>query len=105
MEDEYVSTTFNSSWNIKEQKVFDREGEQALTQRHKEILAQEAELTYQETLVEFNRLVSKSKWDEVELVYAELEFDYIRLLAYQKELEGNKKTAPILPQKPVQIGG
>lgn len=102
-ENVYVSTTFDSSWNIKQQKVFDREGEQALTQRHKEIVAREAGLTYQETLIEFNRLVSKAKWDEVKLVYAELEFAYIRLLAYQKELEDDKNTVPILPQKPTQI--
>jgi len=105
MEKVYLSTTFNSSWNIIEQKVFDRKGEQTLTLKHKEILVQEAELNYQETLEEFNRLVSKVKWDEVKLVYAELELAYSMLSAYQKELDGNNNPVPVLPQKPMEIGG
>lgn len=96
----YASTIFDASWNITEQSIFDQSGELTFTIQHKELLTEKAERRYQESLSEYERLLSKNKPQDAELAYSKLLLAHSVWLAFQNDLSVNNKTSnPISTEK------
>jgi hypothetical protein len=99
----YLSTTFDQSWNIVDQELFSEEGELTLKREHKVIAANDAKIKYKNTLLEYQRVLSKNNTEDLPLVYAELELVYFRWLAFEKYLNRTQEF-PSLPARQMKQG-
>jgi len=93
----YLATTFDQSWNIVDQELFSEEGELTLKREHKVIATNDAKIKYENTLLEYQRVLSKNNKEDLPLVYAELELVYFRWRAFEKDLNGINAQFPTLP--------
>ena len=97
----YLNTKFDQSWNIVDQELFSEEGELTLKREHKVIATNDAKIKYDNTLLEYQRVLSKNSTKDLPLVYAELELAYFKWVAFEKHLNRTQEF-PLLPKKPIK---